>query len=360
MDPSQRVVIIGAGIVGVNVADELVSRGWSDITVLEQGPLSMPGGSTSHAPGLVFQTNPSRTLSRFAQYTVQKLLSIGCFNQVGGLEVAETAERLHDLKRRCGYARSYGVEAELLSAEQCRELYPLLGPDVVLGGLHFPTDGLALAAKAVQVLIERTRSKPGGGGGGVRYLEHTRVTGIRQRDGRVTGVETSTGKVIAADLVISCAGFWGVELGEMVGLRVPLQPMGHQYAKTTPVPAQRGKNLTADGARLPILRHQDRDLYYREHGERMGIGYYGHRPMPVTASSLGPTPARVDHDNMPSRMAFTADDFAEAWDLSKRLMPCLADAAVTVDAAGCFNGIMSFTPDGGPLVGQAPDRKSVV
>ncbi|KLU93119.1 hypothetical protein MAPG_12060, partial [Magnaporthiopsis poae ATCC 64411] len=138
MDPSQRVVIIGAGIVGVNVADELASRGWSNITVLEQGPLSMPGGSTSHAPGLVFQTNPSKTLSRFARYTVQKLLSIGCFNQVGGLEVAETPERLHDLKRRYGYARSYGVEAKLLSAEQCRELYPLLGPDVVLGGLHFP------------------------------------------------------------------------------------------------------------------------------------------------------------------------------------------------------------------------------
>ncbi|KAL8401072.1 hypothetical protein RB594_001193 [Gaeumannomyces avenae] len=346
MDPSQRVVVVGAGIVGVNIADELVSRGWTDITVLEQGPLSMPGGSTSHAPGLVFQTNASKTLTKFAQYTVQKLLSIGCFNQVGGLEVAETPERLRDLKRRHGYARAYGVEAELLSAQQCRDLYPLLGPDVVVGGLHFPTDGLALAAKAVQVLIERTRAA------GVRYLEHTRVTGVRQQDGRVTGVETSTGggAVVPADLVLSCAGFWGVELGAMVGLRVPLQPMGHQYAKTTAVPAQRGKGLPVNGARLPILRHQDRDLYYREHGEQMGIGYYGHRPMPVTAASLGPTPAHVDEHNMPSRMNFTSDDFAEAWDLSRRLMPCLADAAVETG----FNGVMSFTPDGGPLVGQAP------
>ena len=92
---SQRVVIIGAGIVGTNLADELVSRGWSNITVIEQGPLSMPGGSTSHAPGLVFQTNPSKTMTLFAKYTVEKLQSLkkdgqNCFNQLGGLEIATT------------------------------------------------------------------------------------------------------------------------------------------------------------------------------------------------------------------------------------------------------------------------------
>ena len=73
---SAKVVIIGAGIVGVNVADELQQRGWTDITVVEQGPLNMPGGSTSHAPGLVFQTNPSKNMALFAKYTVEKLLSL--------------------------------------------------------------------------------------------------------------------------------------------------------------------------------------------------------------------------------------------------------------------------------------------
>jgi dimethylglycine oxidase len=87
-EPTPRVVIIGAGIVGCNVADELVERGWTDITVIEQGPLDLPGGSTSHAPGLVFQTNPSKTMTTFAKYTVEKLLGLekdgqNCFNQVG-------------------------------------------------------------------------------------------------------------------------------------------------------------------------------------------------------------------------------------------------------------------------------------
>lgn len=346
MDRSQRVVIIGAGIVGTNIADELVSRGWTDITVVEQGPLSMPGGSTSHAPGLVFQTTSSKTMSSFAKYTVQKLLSMDCFNQVGGLEVAETPERLEELKRKHGYASSWGIPAHLLTVDECKTLYPLLSTDVVLGGLHTPTDGLALAANAVQLLIERTRKA------GVRYLEHAPVTGIAQSRGRVTGVETRNG-LLPADLVLACAGFWGVEVGAMAGLPIPLLPVGHQYAKTTPVPAQKGRNLPVNGARLPILRHQDRDLYYREHGEQYGIGYYGHRPLPVVAASLGEAPKHVDEHNMPSRLDFTPQDFAPAWELSKKLLPALAESEIEYG----FNGIMSFTPDGGPLMGMAPNLR---
>jgi glycine cleavage system aminomethyltransferase T/glycine/D-amino acid oxidase-like deaminating enzyme len=343
MDPSQRVVIIGAGIVGTNIADELVSQGWSNITVVEQGPLAMPGGSTSHAPGLVFQINPSKTMTKFANYTVEKLLSLGCFNQVGGLEVAETPQRLEELKRKHGYGASWGVSSRLLSREECLELYPLLNKDVVLGGLHIPTDGLAMAALAVQKLIERTRKA------GVRYVEKTAVTGIEDDNGRVTGVLTKNGR-LDADLVISAGGFWGVELGAMVDLSIPLLPVGHQYAKTTPVKGLNGKPQS-NSAELPILRHQDRDLYYREHGDHYGIGYYGHRPMPVVAASLGQTPEHVSEHDMPSRLDFTPQDFAPAWELSKTLLPALRDTEV---ATG-FNGIMSFTPDGAPVVGMAPN-----
>ncbi|KAM5356691.1 hypothetical protein ACJ41O_003337 [Fusarium nematophilum] len=339
-----RVVIIGAGIVGANVADELVSRGWTDITVVEQGPLKMPGGSTSHAPGLVFQTTPSKTLSSFAKYTVEKLLSLECFNQVGGLEVATTPERLEELKRKQGYASSWGIEARIISTEEAQKVYPLLNKDLVLGALHIPTDGLALAAHATQLLIQRTQRA------GVRYHELTPVTDIERSDTHVTGVTTRNG-TIPADIVISCAGFWGVEVGAMIGLPIPLLPVGHQYAKTTAVPAQKGKNPLPNGAQLPILRHQDQDLYYREHGEQYGIGFYGHRPLPVVAASLGETGADVSEHKMPSRLDFTPEDFEPAWKLSQELLPALRESQIEYG----FNGIMSFTPDGGPLVGRAPN-----
>ena len=116
MSASPRVVIIGAGIVGTNLADELATRGWTNVTVVEQGPLELAGGSTSHAPGLVFQTNPSKTMTEFASYTVNKLLSlsadgVSCFNQLGGLELATTEARLQDLKRKLGYATSWASKA---------------------------------------------------------------------------------------------------------------------------------------------------------------------------------------------------------------------------------------------------------
>ncbi|RYP77626.1 hypothetical protein DL771_000994 [Monosporascus sp. 5C6A] len=344
MAPAPRVLIIGAGIVGTNLADELVRRGWTDITVVEQGPLDLPGGSTSHAPGLVFQTNSSKTMSLFAKYTVEKLLSLDCFNQVGGLEVATTSARLEELKRKHGLASSWGIDSRLISADECVKIYPLLNRDLILGGLHIPSDGLALAARFAQLLIARTQKA------GVRYLWSTPVTGIAQADGRVTGAITRDG-TIPADIVVSCAGFWGVEVGAMVGLSIPLVPMAHQYAKTTAVPAQAGRNPQPNGAKLPILRYQDQDLYYREHGDRYGIGYYGHRPMPVVAASLGETPKHVDEQHMPSRLEFTPDDFEPAWRMSQELLPSLRETKVNEG----FNGILSFTPDGGPLVGQSPN-----
>ena len=124
-----RGVVIGAGIVGCALADELTGRGWTDVTVLDQGPLPRPGGSTGHAPGLVFQTNPSKTMTEFARYTVAKYseLSVGgeaCYRPVGGLELATTPARLADLARRHGWATSWGVPSFLRSPEECARLHP--------------------------------------------------------------------------------------------------------------------------------------------------------------------------------------------------------------------------------------------
>src|SRR6478735_10289044 len=159
-----RVVIIGAGIVGANLADELTARGWDRVTVLDQGPLPLTGGSTSHAPGLVFQTNASKTMTDFARYTVEKFAGMDldgqwCFNQVGGLEVATTPDRLAELHRRQGWATSWGVSAEVISAEECVALHPLVDREQVLGGLHIPTDGLAKATRAVVALSRRAQSR---------------------------------------------------------------------------------------------------------------------------------------------------------------------------------------------------------
>jgi len=341
-----RIVIIGAGIVGCSLADELTERGWTNVTVLDQGPLFATGGSTSHAPGLVFQTNPSKTMTEFAAYTVRKFTGLEfagqwCFQQLGGLEVATTPERLADLHRKHGLATSWGVEGRVISAEECEALHPLLAKGAVLGGLHVPTDGLAKAVRAGQAQAQRAEER------GARFLGHHTVVGVRESGGRVTGVETDQG-VIPADIVVSAAGFWGPQIGRLVGLEVPLLPMAHQYAKTGQVRPLVGHNDELREASKPILRNQDRDLYYREHVDRIGIGYYGHRPMPVRPEEIL-SPAEAAH--MPSMLPFTEDDFAEAWRDSVELLPSLGETKVEEG----FNGIFSFTPDGFPLMGEHRD-----
>ncbi|WP_446046999.1 GcvT family protein [Streptomyces olivaceus] len=340
-----RVVVIGAGIVGCSLADELTARGWTDVTVLEQGPLPAPGGSSSHAPGLVFRTSPSRTLTAFARYTVEKFASltadgVPCFQQVGGLELATTPERLADLHRRAGYAASWGVRGEIVGAARCRELWPLLDESVVLGGFHTPEDGLARALHASRAQLDRATAR------GARALDRHTVTGIEREDGRVTAVVTDRG-AFPADHVVCAAGFWGPVVGRMAGVDVPLQPLAHQYARTGPLPGLRG--ATAEATK-PILRFQDRDLYFREHGDRLGIGSYAHRPLPVDPFAVpGYDESRARDMDMPSSYPFTPADWAPSWEECRRLMPALREAEI--DSG--FNGVFSFTPDGMPVIGES-------
>ncbi|MGW7383162.1 GcvT family protein [Streptomyces sp. NPDC054794] len=340
-----RVVIIGAGVVGAALADEISARGWTEVTVVDQGPLPATGGSTSHAPGLVFQTNSSKTMTELARYTVEKFCSLDidgrpCFLQVGGLEVATTPERLTELRRRHGWITAWGIEARLLSPEECVAQHPLVNRDRVLGGLLVPTDGLAKAVVAVEAQIRRATER------GVRFLDRHEVLDVLQADGEVTGVRTDQGE-IPADIVVCCAGIWGPKIARMAGLNLPLTPLAHQLAWTGPVPALAGQ--TEEAVR-PILRHQDGDLYYRDRFDTLGIGYYGHRPMPVSADDI----LSVDEaEAMPSVLKFTEDDFADAWTETQSLLPATKDAKIEEG----INGLFSFTTDNFPLLGESPAVK---
>ncbi|HEV2745100.1 MAG TPA: FAD-dependent oxidoreductase, partial [Rubrobacter sp.] len=343
MEDRAGVVIIGAGIVGCSAAAHLAGLGWRDVVVLDQGPLFEAGGSTSHAPGLVFQTNPSKTMTQLAAYGVKRyseLESDGkpCFYSVGSIEVATTPERWKDLKRKQGIATSWGLESGLLSPEECAEKSPLLDPKEILGGFYVPSDGLAKGVRVSEAMAREAQSL------GAKFYGETEVTGIEVKDGRVRAVETSRGRV-ETENVLSCAGMWGPRIGRMAGAFVPLlTPMQHQYAWTTPVP---GLEAVSDEADHVIVRHQDNSMYFRQHGERYGIGSYKHRSMPVTPDEI-PREHAPDGE-MPSLMPFTPEDFEGPWDESRRLMPALQGAEIERG----INGLFSFTPDGGSLLGES-------
>ena len=142
MKTHASVVIIGAGIVGCSTAYHLAKLGWKNIVVVEQGPLFATGGSTSHAPGLVFQTNPSKTMTQLAKYTAELYSQLStdegpAYYAVGGIEVAYTQARMQELKRKLGWAKSWGLEgACLLSSNEVKANVPLIDETKILGGYY--------------------------------------------------------------------------------------------------------------------------------------------------------------------------------------------------------------------------------
>ena len=335
-----RAVVIGAGIAGCSVAYHLTKLGWRDIVVVEQGPLFETGGSTTHAPGLVFQINPSKTMTAFAKYTVglwseMELEGEPCARPVGSLEAAWTPERFTDLKRKAGYGLSWGVEAHLLGPDEARELFPMLS-DRILGALYVPSDIQTRATRPAEAMAREAERNGAVFHGGVT------VTGFGIGNGRISSVHTTHGD-IETDLVVVAAGIWGPKVGGLAGVSIPLSPMQHLYAVTTPVPDLAG---ATEEISLPILRHQDASTYFRQTGDAIGIGSYRHAPLLVDADDV------LSHSEAPvapAEMPFTPSNFEASMAAARELLPGLQNVGLTRQ----FNGLFSFTMDGFPVLGES-------
>ena len=229
-----RLVIVGAGIVGCSAAYHLTQMGWSDILVLDKGPLFETGGSTTHAPGLIFQTNYSKMMTEFAKYTVDLLKPLHyageqCVYQVGGIEVAATPARWEELKRKQGVAMSYGLEGHLLSPAEVKHHIPIIDEKVILGGYYVPTDADVRGWHCAAALAQAAMNA------GVEFMGNVEVLDIPVRNGRARAVVTDQG-TIDCDFVLLCTNVWASVLADKVGLRFPIMGVEHQLVYTEPLP----------------------------------------------------------------------------------------------------------------------------
>lgn len=329
-----RAVIIGGGIVGCSVAYHLSKLGWRDIVLLERKQLT--SGTTWHAAGLIAQLRATQNMTRLSKYSgdlyerleAETGLATG-FRRNGSLSIALSADRMEELARGAAMARLFGVEIEVLSAQDCVKAYPLMNPEGVVGGVYIPKDGQGDPGNIALSLAKGARM------GGAKIFENIKVTAIHRKGRRVSGVSTDQGD-IQADVVVNCAGMWGRAVGAMAGVNVPLQACEHFYIVTEGVPG-----LSPD---LPTLRVPDECAYYKQDAGKILLGAFEPKAKPWAVNGISED---FCFDQLPEDF----DHFAPILEKAVNRVPLLEKTGIHT----FFNGPESFTPDDRYLLGEAPE-----
>src|SRR5438094_8326459 len=140
------------------------------------------------------------------------------WHEVGSLRLASAPERMEEISRQAGWAKTFGLPLELVSPGEAQALFPPLDLGSVLGAAYLPTDGYVDPSQLTLALAEGARRR------GAEIATGTRVTAIRVSRGRVRGVETDRGDV-ETEIVVNAGGMFAAELGRMAGVVVPIVPM---------------------------------------------------------------------------------------------------------------------------------------
>ena len=139
-----RAVIIGGGVGGTSIAYHLTERGWTDVVLVDRAELT--SGSTFHSAGLVGQLRGSVTLTKMMMYGTGLYRRLAAetgvdpaWHEVGSLRLASSPERLEELRRQAGWAKTFGLPLELIGPGEARDRFPLMSIDGVLGA-RVPAD----------------------------------------------------------------------------------------------------------------------------------------------------------------------------------------------------------------------------
>ena len=329
-----QAVVIGGGVGGASILYWLARLGWEDVLLVERADLT--SGSTFHSAGLVGQLRGSLSLTRMMMSSVELYRTLADevgletgWHEVGSLRLASTQERLEELNRQAGWAKTFGLPLELISAEDAQELFPPMATEGVLGAAYLPTDGYIDPSQLTFALAEGARRR------GAEIATHTRVTAIRVERGRVSGVETDKGPV-EAEVVVNAGGMFAGEIGRLAGVNVPVIPMAHEYLITKP------SDVPLD---VPTMRDPSLLVYFRGESGGLVMGGYERHPAPWGLDGIPPD--------------FNGQLLPEDWERFEELM---TNAVVRVpeleeaEVVKLVNGPEAFTPDGEFILGETDVR----
>ncbi|MDH3691445.1 MAG: FAD-dependent oxidoreductase [Gammaproteobacteria bacterium] len=331
-----QVVIIGGGIIGCSVAWHLTRLGWTDVVLLERQQLGC--GTTWHSAGNIVRLDTSPTMIQIYRYGAELYSEIEQetgqavgWRNCGRVMVARTPERVAEFQHIITAARNIGTEVELVTPGEVRDRLPILRTDDLLGAIWSPGDGRVNPTDLLTAYARGARSR------GARIIEAMEVHDIETANGAVTAVSSQAGR-IKCEVIVNCAGLWARQLGQRHDVTIPLYPTEHFYLLTEPI--------EGIDSSMPTFRDPDGLVYGREEVGGLLFGCFDRNAKPIAP------------DTLPKDFSFTLlnedwEQFGPYMTEGIRRIPALKQAGVRK----LLNGPESFTPDGYPIMGQAPGLK---
>lgn len=330
-------VIIGGGIIGMSTLYHLAHRGVPAVLVERR---RIASGTTWHAAGIVGQLRDSNSQTELGKYTARLFRDLEeetgqatGYKQNGTINISLGAVRHEQLLRQHDHAARMGIPSQILTPEEVKEHWPALVIDDVVSGLFVPSNGQVNPLDVTVALSKGARQK------GAHVFENTRVDRLEIRNGKVVGVVTDKG-TIATPQVLLAGGMWSHLFGKAHGITVPLHAAEHFYIVTEPVPG-----LPSD---QPILNIIEERNYWKEDAGKILIGGFEAQGRAWGQAGI---PEDFEFDELPFDMEHVEEDLMRMF----ARMPSLE----TMGIQTFFCGPESFTPDGRPYLGPAPEIEGV-
>ena len=331
-----QVAVIGGGVVGCSVLYHLTKFGWSDVVLIERSELT--SGSTWHAAGGFHTLNSDTNIAALQGYTIklykelEEISGQACgLHHVGGVTIASDEDRMDYLRAERAKHRYMGLDTRLVTPDEIKELCPVISTDGLVGGMYDPLDGHLDPSGTTHAYAKAAKMQ-----GAEIYLRN-RVLELNPRGDGTWDAITEQGAV-HAEHVVNAGGLWAREVGEMVGINLPLHPMEHQYLVTDDIPEVYERDLE-----LPHVMDPSGESYFRQEGRGLVLGTYEQRCEPW---GIDGTPWDFGHELLANKL----DRIEESLEMAYHRYPCLAEAGVKQ----VINGPFTFAPDGNPLVGPVP------
>jgi len=345
-----NICIVGGGIIGTSIAYHLSKLGIQDVLLLEKDKLT--SGTTWHAAGLINTFGSLSGTSTYLRMYTKKLykeilpketnMDTG-FLPVGFIELACDQDRLEYYRRVRNFNTFCGVDVKEITPAEVKQKFPLIDTNDVLAGFYVEDDGRVNPHDVTMALAKGAKMH------GAQIIENVSVSNvskttiiennIKQAIPRVTGVILETGEEIEANVVVNCTGMWARQFAEKCGVNVPNQAAEHYYLITD--------NMESVDPEWPVVEDSSKCVYIRPEGGGLMLGLF---------ESMG---ASWNVKEIPDDFSF--GEIEPDWD---RMGPYLEDAmkrvpeTLNVGAKKFFCGPESFTPDGGPIVGEAPELQN--